>query len=253
MIDAYAHCGINKFLPVEDVRSVMDDAGVERAVLCQHLGEYDNSYLERVVLAQPERFAAVALVNGQAFGWREAVRAIARTGAFRGLRVVDDVLLANPDLVVEAAALGLATVVYAPEGIQRVLLPLRRLLEAHPDALVEITHLGNPRVEDGELVSGLKLLELASEPRVVVTLSGLSMFCEYPYGPLDELVVRAIDTFGSERVLWGSNYPVAGAGSAPYRRELDLILSGHWGLSPSAVRAITEGNAGRIWFERRLP
>ena len=48
---------------MEDVLAVMRSAGVGRAVLCQHLGEYDNEYLAQVVATYPATFAAVCLVN----------------------------------------------------------------------------------------------------------------------------------------------------------------------------------------------
>ena len=252
MIDAYTHCGTSKFLPVEEVRSRMDGAGIARAVLCQHLGEYDNSYLESVVRAEPDRFTGVALVDSKAVGWRRALAAVAGSGAFRGLRIVDDMLAENPALGEEAASLGLVIVVYAPEGIARAVPAIRRLLAACPAATVEITHLGNPRLEGGTVVSGLELLDLAGEPGVVVTLSGLSMFCEYPHGQLDGFITATIDAFGQDRVLWGSNFPVGGGDQASYNRELDLILSCAWGLDASTVALITEDNARRIWFERSL-
>ena len=62
-VDGYSHCGVSKYRPVEDVLAVMRGAGVERAVLCQHLGEYDNSYLAGVVSRHPQTFAAVCLVD----------------------------------------------------------------------------------------------------------------------------------------------------------------------------------------------
>jgi len=250
LLDAYAHCGISRYLPVEDLRSVMDGLGIGRAVLCQHLGEYDNSYLESVVRAEPDRFVAVALVDGTRAGWRSELRAVAESGAFRGVRIVDDVLEESPDLAEEAAALGLVIVVYAPNGIRRAVAPIRRLSAAYPDATIEVTHLGNPRLEDGSLASGFELLELASERGVVVTLSGLPMFCGHPHSELDELIVATLEAFGPDRVLWGSNFPVAGADQPSYARELDLIRSGRWGLDRSAVELITEDNARRIWFER---
>lgn len=250
MIDAYTHCGTSKFLPIEDVRARMDGAGVERAVLCQHLGEYDNSYLESVVRAEPDRFTAVALVDHADDGWREQLADVAGSGAFRGLRIVDDVLAASPALGEDAASLGLVIVVYAPSGIARALPAIRRLLAACPSATVAITHLGNPRLEDGTVAPGLELLELASEPGVVVTLSGLSMFCDYPYDELCGFVAATVDAFGPDRVLWGSNFPVGGEDQASYGRDLDLVVSGRWGLDASAVKLITEDNARRIWFER---
>ena len=45
MIDAYVHCGQSKYEPVESVLATMSVANVDRAVLIQHLEEYDNSYL----------------------------------------------------------------------------------------------------------------------------------------------------------------------------------------------------------------
>ena len=64
MIDGYSHCGLSKYLPVEDVLAVMRGVGVDRAVLCQYLGEYDDRYLAEVVSKNPTTFAAVCLVVG---------------------------------------------------------------------------------------------------------------------------------------------------------------------------------------------
>ena len=248
MIDAYAHCGVEKYLPVDVVRAVMDAAGVERAVLCQHLGQFDNSYLDSVVTAEPTRFAAVALVDGMSADWRTQIDATTALGAFRGIRVTDETLAANPSLVHEAAERGFVVVVYAPGGIGHVVEHLQRLLHDVPDAAVEITHLGSPHVQEGAVRSGFELLELASHPGVVVTLSGLPMFCPHPHHELDELIGATLDAFGPRRVLWGSNFPVGGADVSSYRRELDLVLAGRWALDDEAVHLITHENANRVWF-----
>jgi len=63
IIDGYCHCGLSKYRPIEDVNLVMNRFGVSRAVLVQHLGEYDNSYIGQVITAQPHRFAGVMLVD----------------------------------------------------------------------------------------------------------------------------------------------------------------------------------------------
>ena len=59
LIDSYLHCGLSKYLPVEDVEATMDAAGVSRAVMVQHLGEYDNGYIAGLVEARPDRFAEI--------------------------------------------------------------------------------------------------------------------------------------------------------------------------------------------------
>ena len=248
MIDAYSHCGISKYLPLEDVLATIEAADVERAVLCQHLGEYDNTYLASVVEKRPDMFRAVCLVDPVAGNWREALRDAHAGGAFRGLRVVAATLLENPALCAEALRLGLTLVVWAEDGVADVVDALRALCADHPDGRVVITHLGAPRVENGAAVAGWELLELAGEPGVFVTLSGQSMFCDYPYAELSEFVVRVIDAFGTGRVMWGSNYPVCGDAAA-YRRDLAQLTSGGWGLGPREVAQIANGTAARLWFD----
>ena len=248
MIDGYSHCGISKYLPVEDVLETMQVAGVERAVLCQHLGEYDNSYLESVVAEHPDLFRAVCLVDPAGPEWRRALRGVTVEGRFEGLRVVAATFHDNPALCAEALALRLTLVVWAEHGVADVVAAIRRLHTDHPDGRIVITHLGAPRVENDIVVAGWELLELAAQPGVFVTLSGQSMFCEYPYGELDEFVVRVIDAFGPDRVMWGSNYPVCGDSEA-YRRDLALLTSGSWGLGPDEVGQIAGETAARLWFD----
>lgn len=252
MIDAYCHCGISKYRPVEDVLGAIRKAGVERAVLCQHLGEYDNGYLAAIVDRYPGCFAAVCLIDSASPDWRSELRQLHAAGSFAGLRVTADTLLENFALPAEAVALGLTLVVYSPEGIPRVLAPIRRLTAEQPDATVVITHLGCPRVEDDRVATGWELIELAAQHRVFVTLSGQSMFCEYPYMALDGLVAELIGSYGADRVMWGSNYPVCGSSRA-YQRDLALITPGRWGLDRRGVRQITSETAERLWFARNDP
>lgn len=248
IIDAYAHCGISKFLPLENVLAVTDQANVSRAVLCQHLGEYDNTYLADVVGRYPKRFAAVCLVDPDG---PEAIQELGRwqaTGRFRGLRIVAQTLESNQSLCVEAIRLGLNLVIYCPGGIVPALPALRRLLEQRSDGTIVISHLGDPQMEEDRLVSGRQLLELASEPSIYVQLSGLSMFCEHPYAPLDDLVSEVIRSFGPRRILWGSNFPVCGDAEA-YIRDLQMVLDGSWSLQDEEIEWITRRTAASIWFD----
>ena len=248
IIDGYAHCGISKFLPVKDVLEVTDQAGVSRCLLCQHLGEYDNSYLAGVVSRYPERFAAACLVDPDAPGAVEDLRRWHATGRFRGLRILAKTLDSNQALCLEAIRLGMNLVVYSPGGITTALPGLRRLLEQRSDGTIVISHLGDPQIKEDQLVSGRQLLELASEPSIYVLLSGLSMFCEYPYAPLGSLVSEVIGSFGPQRILWGSNFPVCGDGEA-YVRDLQMVLSGSWNLQEEEIEWITRRTAASIWFE----
>ena len=45
VVDAHVHVGLDKYRPVGDLLADMDEVGVRRAVLVQHIGQFDNAYL----------------------------------------------------------------------------------------------------------------------------------------------------------------------------------------------------------------
>jgi predicted TIM-barrel fold metal-dependent hydrolase len=249
MIDAYCHCGISRYLPVSNVLAAMEQSGVERAVLVQHLGEYDNSYLEEVVRGHALRFAGVALVDHESSRWPEALERISSSGAFKGLRLRTQVLEENPAIAEQALADGLVLVVSTWPGpdLEKSLALIRRLAESNPEARILIPHLGSPQVENGRLTGGRELVQLAELENVSVTLSGQPMFCEYPYKPLYELVEAIVAGFGLARIMWASNFPES-IDADGYQRDLELLRSGSWPIPESAMEQVTHSNAERLWF-----
>jgi L-fuconolactonase len=245
-VDAYAHCGREKYLPVESLEAVMDAADVSCAVLCQHLGQFDNSYIAAQLERRPERFAGVALVDHTRTDLRDQVAGIAAQG-FRGLRLTASALGESPELAGLAASHGLVQLIYAPEGVGPIVTSLLERAREQPQVPIIVSHLGNPTVTDRGTRSDEVLL-LADAPNVFVQLSGLGMFCPFPYTQLDGLITRVIDAFGPDRVIWGSNYPVCGEGVADYRRDLDLMATGRWGIDRASANAMRDTTARRIWF-----
>jgi predicted TIM-barrel fold metal-dependent hydrolase len=245
-IDGYSHCGVSKYRPAEDVLAAMRAAGVERAVLCQHLGEYDNSYLAGVVRRHPQTFAAVCLVDPSGSTAVAELEKWHATGAFRGVRLYAGWLDEYASLWARAVELGLTFVIYASEGAAFAAPPVARFMSAHPDARVVMTHLGNPQLRDGR-PTDTELLRLAEFGGVFVQLSGLSMFCAYPHAELDELIRATVREFGTQRIYWGSNYPVCG-GDAEYVRDLRFVQAGAWGLTAEQIVDVTERTAERLWF-----
>jgi L-fuconolactonase len=247
-VDAYAHCGRDKYLPVEALDAVMSASRVDAAVLCQHLGQFDNGYIAGLVRERPERFAGVALIDHLGPCPTGAVATVVEHG-LRGVRITSDALREEPSLATAVADAGLVIVVYAPDGVGPVIPALASLATAYPATRIVVSHLGNPRVEHGRLASGETLLALAPYANVRVALSGLEMFCSFPYEPLAELIASVIDAFGPERMMWGSNYPVCGPGGLDYVRELELLRRpGQWGLSRAAAESIADTTARKVWF-----
>ena len=246
MIDGYSHCGLSKYHPVEDVLAVMRSAGVDRAILCQHLGEYDNGYLAEVVASHPATFAAVCLVDPTSPSAAAELEKWHASGQFRGVRLLAQWLIDYEPLWARAVDLGLTLVLYAPQGIAVAAQAIARFMAAHPSARMVVTHLGNPQSREGRLVE-TKLLRLAAYAGVFVQLSGLSQFCEYPYTELHDFIRAIIREFGAPRIYWGSNYPVCGDAAA-YRRDLLQVTRGEWELTPEQIQWVTGRTAEQLWF-----
>ena len=248
IIDSYLHCGLTKYRPIEDVETTIAAAGVSRAVIVQHLGEYDNSYIRRIVEGQPSRFAGVCLVDHRDNRAERNLKALLGEGPFRGVRLTSDVLREAPGMFAAAADVGGVIVFYAPEGIPRSVDTLVRFLDSHPDCRMVVTHLGNPGIEKPPGFDQHRVLfRLSSYAGVYLQISGMEMFFPYPHEPLYPLIGEAARAFGTERLVWGSNFPVVG-GIEEYTKELRLLLAGRLPVPEASIPAIAGGNARALWF-----
>jgi len=248
LIDGYCHCGLSKYEPIESVRSVMSASGVSRAVLVQHLGEYDNTYIGSVVQQDPTHFSGVLLVDHQNPRATFELQRLKADGLFRGVRLTTDALAANPDLFDAASRLGFVIVLYAPHGVGSDISWLIKQLESDPLTRLVITHLGNPQLS-GQSVdeSARDVLRLSRFANVYLQISGMKMFCPFPHEPLYPLISEVLDKFGPARLIWGSNYPVVGT-IADYQADLRLLLDDRLPISADAIPQIAGESARRLWF-----
>jgi len=250
IIDAYSHCGQEKFRPLEDVRATMVAAGISKAVLAQHLGQYDNSYIDSCVRSDPGSLVGVAMIDATAAGSSKDLDAVLASGSFRGLRMTTKMLIESTSIASEAIEAGLHLVLYCPDGVSPIEAVLRGL--AGGPGRIVITHLGSPVVQDGRVARGEEILRLSPDSRVMVTLSGAGMACAPPHEPLRPLVRAVVERFGPDRVMWASNYPVIGDSDA-VRADLDLLLANVWNLSTSSIDLIAGQTAARTWFGEGNP
>jgi L-fuconolactonase len=247
--DGYCHCGLSKWRPVEDVDRVMDRFNVPRAVLAQHLGEFDNTYIEQTVAARPDRFAGVFLVDTEAADARDALEHWAGKGVFRGIRLLARSLDTNPGVWDDAVRLGLNMIVCDESTLSPYVDSLRGFLADHPNARMVFSHFGLwTWFEPATSQSYDRVLSLADYPGTFLQVSGFHMFTDYPYDEVIPLVQRALDAFGPERLLYGSNYPVMNE-DAIYGQEIDLVRDGQFGIPVDAVEQVMNRTARELWFD----
>jgi len=131
-----------------------------------------------------------------------------------------------------------------------------RLAAALPDVSFVLDHLGKPRLAaastgaDADLPSWKRgLADLAAHPNVTAKLSGLVTEARWYTWQPDDLrpaVDHALDVFGPERLMFGSDWPVCLLASdyGEWMTTLGDLLAG---LSPDESAAVWAGTARRVY------
>jgi len=121
------------------------------------------------------------------------------------------------------------------------LLGAARLAVAVPNARLVLDHLGNPVTADAEWLTGMKAL--AERPNVTVKLSGTA---HLPDNDLARLIDVTLDLFGSDRLMFGSDWPVCTQSSS----RADVVRRTTEMLPVAAHNDVFRGTARRTYRPR---
>ena len=231
IIDTHCHAGLNWFEPIETLVHQMDRNLVNEAVLIQHGGTYDNSYLFRCAGRFPGRFKVVVLTDPQERDQRGTLAKLAERGA-AGVRLYPDASLpagGPPGLWKAAGKLGLVVSClgkaeqFASEGF-------KDLVDACPDTTVVLEHLAGAGHAEAPYEAYRAALELAERPNTFIKVPGLGeitprpprLGTEFHFDDVPPLFEMARDAFGPQRMMWGSDFPPS-AGREGYRNVLNGV------------------------------
>jgi len=201
--DAHCHVSPHWYEPVESLLFHMDRNGVERAVLIQHMGQFDNEYLFDCVRRFSLRFAPVVLVDTSAPQALDELDRLVERGA-KGLRLAATARSPGDDPLAiwrRAAALRLP-VSCLGQAKQFASDAFADLVRAFPDLSIVIEHLGGsnaPSDDTAHLDLRRKVFALSKLPNTYIKFHGLGEFCsrampvsqpfpfEWPIPPLLEM------------------------------------------------------------------
>jgi len=126
---------------------------------------------------------------------------------------------------------------------------LLTMLDRHPDLAVVVDHGGKPDIAGGGWEPWARLMRaVAANPRVRCKLSGL--VTEAGKGWTIDMLRRYVDflaeTFGAQRLMWGSDWPVVNL-TATYQSwyAATVALTAAW--SPDDKAALMSGTARRFY------
>ena len=112
-----------------------------------------------------------------------------------------------------------------------------------------LDHLGKPAIADGEWEPWRsQLTSLAGRPNVVCKLSGSTTEAgrEWHEPAVRPYLLHALETFGPERCMFGSDWPVASL-TTEYQRWFDLVSDAVNGCTQAEIDAVFAGTAAQVY------
>jgi predicted TIM-barrel fold metal-dependent hydrolase len=126
----------------------------------------------------------------------------------------------------------------------------RALVDCAPDVQFVLDHCGNPdiRAGAGQLWRD-HITEMARRPNVVAKISGVVAYADAASWTVETLrpyVEHTIESFGWDRVVWGSDWPVCtlGGGLLAWVAATHALLAG---ASDTERQKLLSANAHRLW------
>lgn len=266
IVDAQIHVWINdprypwsadaKTPPAEDrtpamALKIMKANGVERTVIAQYIGyKWDNRYCLDSIRKYAPYFRGVCRVDPTDPAAPDQLSNLTEQG-FHGVRISPAADASGdwisgefmPPLWKRAQSLKIPMQVYAPITRMRDLVAL---IERCPDLTVVIDHMADcPADRPHELE---KLIALARYPGVFVKISHTWSISRQPYPWLDaqEYVKRLHATFGPQRLMWASDWPVSLAWTT-YDRTLSVVRDEMKFLNAGDKAWILGKTAQQVW------
>jgi L-fuconolactonase len=243
----------------EDLRPVLDAAGIDGTVLVQTLSDpnetdeflqlaQDNAFIRGVVgwadlVADDVGDHLDRILSGPLGRWLVGIRHQVHDEA-------DEAWLGRADVRRGLAAVAARGLSYDILVRSRELPAATKAIEALPSMRFVLDHIAKPRVASG--ADGLwesRMAPLARLPNVTVKLSGMVTEADWlSWTPADlrPFVSKVLDWFGPDRLMFGSDWPVCLlAGSYPSVQQALAESVGR--LNPSEEDALYGGTARQAY------
>ena len=256
LIPAYGPIYAN-FYP-RDLEPQLKAAGIDQTVLVQSMDSYEDT---AAMLTQAEDFDWI----GAVVGWvplldhdaeRKALDRYSKHPKFRGIRhLIHEEK--DPDWVVQPKVIeglkiladyGMSFDVVAvfPNHLKHV----PTLAEKVPNLTLIIDHLAKPPIKDKQMGAWADQMAAAAQyPNVYAKVSGLNTaadWANWSAADLKPYIDFAIEKFGAERLMFGSDWPVAilAGDYAKVWAETNQALAGR---SPAEIDAVLGGTAMKAY------
>ena len=230
IIDTHCHAGNNWFLPIESLEFEMKMSKVDAALLVQHGGNYNNDYIINQSDRNPNKFNCVVLIDPDEKKPLKKLEQLKEKN-ISGLRLFPNSIFSNLsdqkeiwsmsgelDILISCQPFLSEKSFYDKEFIN--------IVEKNPKTNIIIEHLGGIGI-NGSVESFKKFLYIAKFPNIYIKVPGLGEVLtrpkilkpEFSFQKQSEYFGLTLEAFGSDRMMWGSDYPPS-AGREGYRNTM---------------------------------
>ncbi|KAG0614585.1 hypothetical protein M758_6G188200 [Ceratodon purpureus] len=199
----------------------MAEAGVDGAVIVQPINhKFDHSYVSSVLKMYPEKFVGMCLADPTEGGGgvKELERLIVKEN-FSGVRFNPYLWPSGQKMTNEVgkAMFAKAGELRVPvgfmcfKGLMLHVDEIEELCREFPRTTVLMDHLGfcKPPLTEEEAEAWNRLLNLSKYSQVHVKLSAFFRVSRepFPYNDTWPLLKQLLESYGAERLMWGSDFP----------------------------------------------
>ncbi|KRE24590.1 amidohydrolase [Bosea sp. Root483D1] len=242
-----------------DLAPLLAAHGVERTILVQAAPTgAETTYLLEIAAKTPLVAGVVGWTDFDAPDVVQHIAALTSDPLLVGLRpmvqdIADGNWLARPELAPAFEAMIAHGLVFDALLKPRHIAPMLTVLERHPGLACVIDHGAKPDLVTGDLAAWRDgMSALARHPRLTCKLSGLVTEAgpDWTLETLRPVVEHLLATFGPERLIFGSDWPVVTlrASYAQWIEACEMLLAG---LSEAQRAAVFGGNAAELYLSQR--
>lgn len=235
----------------ETLLKLMKANGVAKTVIIQVIHyRYDNSFLAAVLKKYPGTFQGVCRVDPLDPAAPDHLAQLTAQG-FHGVRLSPGAGESGdwirgplmPPLWKRCEELKVPMTVLAPIGRMP---DVGALVDRYPDLTVVIDHMADCPVDQPAELD--KLIALRRHPKLFVKISHTWSLSKQPYPWLDaqELVKRLHATFGPERLMWATDWPII-ENVARYDQALTVVRDDMNFLNADDKAWILSKTIERVW------
>jgi L-fuconolactonase len=236
----------------EMLLELMKANGVAKTVIIQVIHyRYDNSYLAAVLKQYPQFFQGVCRVDPLDPAAPDHLALLSEQQGFHGVRLspasdatgdwIQGPLM--PPLWKRCDQLKVPMTLLVP--ISRVP-DVQKLIDRYPELTIVIDHMADCPIDQPEKLDAL--VELVRYPKVFVKISHTwSLSREnYPWHDSQRLVKRLYDTFGPQRLMWATDWPIAKE-RASYAQRLTVVRDEMKFLNADDKSWMLSKTVERVW------